>query len=120
MLKKTITYKDFNGKERTEDFYFNISKSELAMMELTTKGGMKQMIERIIADNDGEGIMAFFNDVLRKSYGERSEDGRSFLKSPERASWFFNSAAFDVLFMDLVTKPDLAAEFINAVLPQDL
>ena len=120
MLKKSITYKDFNGKDRTEDFYFNISKSELAMMEMTTKGGMKAKIERIIENNDGDEIMTFFTELLGKSYGERTEDGRSFVKSPDRILWFMNSAAYDTLFMDLVTKPELAAEFINAVLPQDV
>lgn len=119
MLKKTITYKDFNDKERTEDFYFNLSKSELAIMELATKGGMKAKIESIIENNIGEEIMDFFTQILARSYGERSDDGRAFLKSVERSQWFMNSAAFDVLFMDLVTKPDLASEFINAVLPQD-
>lgn len=120
MLKKTITYTDFYGKERTEDLYFNISKSELAMMELTTKGGMKARIENMMEKLDGNEIMTFFTDFLGKSYGERAEDGRAFMKSPERTAWFMNSAAYDTLFMELVTKPDYAAEFVNAVLPQDI
>lgn len=118
MLKKSIKYTDFNGKERTEDFYFNLTRAELATMELSTKGGMKEKIEQIVESNNGEEIITFFLDIIRRAYGERSEDGRVFNKSNELSNLFVNSAAYDVLFMELVTDPRAAADFINAVLPQ--
>lgn len=117
MIKKTISYKDFNGKDRIEDYYFNLTKSEISILEMSTRGGLKAKLERIVDTNDGEEIINFVNEILAKSYGERSEDGRSFDKSAEKSLWFLNSAAYDTLFMELVTTPDLLSEFIKGVIP---
>jgi hypothetical protein len=120
MLKKTITFPDLDGNPVTEDFYFNLTKSELAEMELVTKGGMKAQLEEIIASNDGGRIIAVFRNLLAKSYGKKSDDNRRFIKSPELWEEFSQTNAYDVLFMELVTNATSGAEFVNAIMPADL
>jgi hypothetical protein len=120
MLKKTIKFKDFNDNEVTEDYYFNLTKSEIAEMELSTKGGMKAQLEEIVASEDGAAIIAVFKNLLAKSYGKKSADGRRFAKSPEIWEEFSQSGAYDALFMELVTKADAAAEFVNGLMPAEL
>lgn len=117
MLKKTITYKDYDNNTRTEDFYFNLSKAECMEMELSTTGGMQQMIERIISEKDNEKIVKIFKEIILKSYGQKSPDGKHFYKSPEISSEFAATEAYSELFMELATDADAAAKFIGAVLP---
>jgi len=119
MLKKTITYKDFDGNERTENFWFNLSKAECMEMELSTNGGMQQMIERIVSERDNEKIVKIFKDIILKSYGKKSDDGKHFYKSPEISADFAATEAYSELFMELATDADAAAKFITAVLPVD-
>ena len=83
MLKKTITYTDYNGVERTEDFYFNLSKAEIAEMELEIPGGMTALIERITKTKDTPSLVKMFKDLILRAYGEKSDDGRRFIKSKE-------------------------------------
>jgi hypothetical protein len=83
MLKKTITYTDYNGVERTEDFYFNLNKAEILEMELSTEGGLQQMIEKIIAAQDMPALSKYFKDIILMSYGEKSPDGKRFIKNQE-------------------------------------
>jgi hypothetical protein len=118
MLKKTIKYTDFNGTERTEDFYFNLTQSEVTKMELSTKGGLVEKIQRIIAAQDGQEIMDLFQDIILKSYGIKSADGRTFQKSETISQEFMWTNAFDKLFVELSTNADAAAAFINAIVPQ--
>jgi hypothetical protein len=118
MLKKTIKYTDFNGTERTEDFYFNLTQSEVTKMELSTKGGLVEKIQRIIAAQDGQEIMDLFQDIILKSYGVKSADGRTFQKSEAISQEFMWTNAFDKLFVELSTNADAAAAFINAIVPQ--
>lgn len=118
MLKRTITYKDWNDVERTEDFYFNLTKTEVTEMELSTEGGLVEKIHRIVARQDGTEIMKVFEDVLLRSYGQKSPDGRRFMKSDELSREFSETPAYDVLFMELVTDPEKAAAFINGIVPQ--
>ena len=117
MLKKTITYTDFDGNERTEDFFFNLSKAETLEMELSTSGGMTQMINRIIAAQDAPAIIKVFKDIILKAYGEKSPDGKRFIKSEELSTAFSQTEAYSELFMELASNPDAAAEFVNHLVP---
>lgn len=118
MLKKTITYTDFNGMERSEDFYFNLTKAEIMEMEMSTVGGLSEMIQRIIAAQDTPSIIKIFKDLVLKSYGEKSADGKRFIKTPEITESFSQTEAYSVLFMELATNADAAAAFVNGIIPK--
>lgn len=120
MLKKTITYPGCDGIERTEDFYFNLSKAELMEMELGTTGGMTVMINRIVAAQDIATLVKIFKDLILKAYGEKSADGRRFIKSEELSIAFSQTEAYSKLFMELATDDKAAAEFINGIMPGDV
>lgn len=120
MLKETITYTDYNDIERTEDFYFNLTKSELMTLEATTTGGLVDRLKTMLAAKDGVAIMNFFTFLLHKAYGEKSLDGKQFVKSDDISNAFEQTPAYDQLFMRLVTNADDAAKFVNGVLPPDL
>ena len=120
MLKRTITYKDFNGTERTEDFYFNITKAELLDMEIAQEGGLKDYLERIINAKDGKKIYETMRNFILKAYGEKSPDGKRFIKSPELTEAFTQTEAFSDLILDLTTDADKAAAFVNGIMPSDL
>jgi len=117
MVKKTITYTDFDGVERTEDFYFNLSKAELAEMELSETGGFSAMIDRIVKAEDNKAIITVFKNLLLASYGEKSPDGKRFVKSPELSTAFSQTNAYSELFMELATNTDGAIAFINGLAP---
>ena len=117
MLKKTITYTDYNGVERTEDFYFNLSKAELAEMELSVDGGMSKMIENISKTNDVPSVVKFFKEIILKSYGEKSEDGKRFKKSEELSESFSQTEAYSEMFMEVFTDTESAISFINNIIP---
>lgn len=120
MLKKTITYTDYNGTERTEDFYFNLTKAELMEMELSTSGGLADSIQRIVAAQDAPAIVKIFKDLVLKAYGEKSPDGKRFIKSDEIRDAFAQTEAYSNLFMELATDADAAAKFVNGIVPKDL
>lgn len=117
MLKKTITYTDYNGVERSEDFYFNLTKAELMEMEMETAGGLSEMIQKIINAKDIPAIVAIFKDIVLKAYGEKSPDGKRFIKSEELREEFKQTEAYSELFMELATDADKAAEFMNGIIP---
>ena len=117
MLKKTITYEDYDGNKRTEDFYFNLSKAEVLEMEMGISGGMTQMLNRIIAEQDSEKIIKTFKEIILKAYGEKSPDGKRFIKSEELSTAFSQTEAFSQLFMELATDADAAAKFVNGIIP---
>ena len=123
MLKKTITYTDYNGTERTEDFYFNLNKAEIMEMEMSTSGGLAEMIQRIVAAQDAPAIIKIFKDLVLKAYGVKSPDGKHFLKYDENgrrlADTFAQTEAYSNLFMELAIDDKKAAEFINGVVPAD-
>lgn len=119
MLKKTITYTDYNGTTRTEDFYFNLSKAETMEMELSTTGGMTEMINKIVSTQNMPALIKIFKDVVLKAYGEKSPDGKRFIKSDELATAFSQTEAYSQLFMELATDADAAAKFINGIIPTD-
>lgn len=118
MLKKTITYKTFDGVELTEDFFFNLTKAELMEMEMSTSGGMTGMINKIVAAQDAPAIIKIFKDLLLKSYGEKSPDGKRFIKSPELSEAFSQTEAYSILFMELATDADAASAFIKGIVPE--
>ena len=118
MLKKSITYTDLNGVERTEDFYFNLSKPEIVKMQSSVQGGLDVRLKGIANVLNGAAILDFFEDLIRKSYGIKSEDGRRFMKSEEISRDFMETPAYEVLFEELVTNDKAAAEFVNAVIPK--
>ena len=120
MLKKTITYTDFNGTSRTEDFYFNLTKAEIAEMEMSTSGGLAEMIQNIVKQQDTPSIIKIFKDLLLKAYGIKSPDGRRFEKSDEIRKEFESTEAYSELFMELATDANAAAEFVNGIMPSDM
>lgn len=118
MLKKSITYKDFNEIERTEVFRFHLSEAEIIEMEMEQDGGLEAHINRIVAGLDGAAIIKFFKKFIRLSYGEISEDGRHFMKSEEISDAFICSAAYPVLFAEFMEGGDAATNFVNGLLPK--
>ena len=117
MLKKTITYVDYNGTERKEDFYFNLSKAEIMEMEMGTPGGMVEMINKIVAAQDAPAIIDMFKKMILKAYGEKSADGKRFIKSKELSEAFSQTEAYSQLFMELATDADAASKFVNGIVP---
>lgn len=120
MLKKTITYTDYNGVEKTEDFYFNLTKAELMKMELMTAGGLTETITRIVNAKDAPAIIAIFEDLILKAYGVKSPDGKRFEKSQALRDEFAQTEAYSILFMELATDADAAAKFVNGIVPADM
>ena len=122
MLKKTITYKDYNDVERTEDFYFNLNKAELMEMEMSTTGGLAEMIQTIVQTQDAPAIIKVFKDLVLKAYGEKSADGKRFMKVNDAGSRlsvaFSQTEAYSQLFMELATDADKASEFVNGIVPK--
>lgn len=120
MIKENVTYTDFNGNKRDEDLYFHLSKAELTEMELSTEGGFSTMIERIIKTDNVPEIIKVFKDILLKSYGEKSQDGKRFIKSKELSTAFSQTEAYSVLFMKLIMDVEAMTKFINGLIPADL
>lgn len=117
MLTKTINYVDYDGNERSEKFYFNLTEAELVEMEVSATGGLTRYIEKILEGKDGAKIMGVFKELLFKSYGEKSPDGRRFIKSPELSEAFSQTEAYNKLFMELCTDEKAAAAFVNGIIP---
>ena len=120
MLKKTITYEDYNGVERTEDFYFNLSKSEILNWQLGVAGGLTELLTKIINAKDIPDLVEHFQELILKAYGEKSQDGRQFIKSPELSQKFKQCPAYDILYMSFIEDADIAAEFVKGVMPSEL
>ena len=119
MLKKTITYTDYNGNERTEDFYFNLTKAEVMEMELSIAGGMTETIKRIVASQDTAHIVKIFKDLILQAYGVKSLDGKRFIKNEDVRDEFAQTEAYSILFTELATDADAAAKFVNGILPSE-
>ena len=120
MLKETIKYTDYNGVERTEDFWFHLSKAELMEWEMGTTGGLTEMIKRIVDAQDAPAIIKIFKELVLKAYGQKSPDGKRFIKSEELATEFSQTEAYSQLFMELATDADKAAAFVNGIMPSDV
>lgn len=117
MLKKLIKYVDYNGTEREEEFCFNLNETELAEMEVSVSGGVQQMIEKIKQTQDGQKIIDTIKGFIMRAYGERSPDGRQFIKSEELSRTFIQTEAYNVLFLELMTVEGAASTFVNACVP---
>jgi hypothetical protein len=117
MLKKSITYTDYNGTERTENFYFNLSKAEIMEMEMSTAGGLAERIQRIVETQDAPEIIKIFKELILKAYGEKSGDGKRFIKNPELTEAFSQTEAYSNLFMELATDAEAASQFVNGIVP---
>ena len=120
MLKKEITYENFDGEEVTDTFYFNVSKPEIIELEVEIEGGFGRMMERIVEANNTKLLVQEFKRIILLAYGVKSEDGKRFIKSDELREEFSQTAAYSELFMQLALDADAAAEFIKAILPRDL
>lgn len=118
MLKKTITYTDYNGVERTEDFYFNLTKAEVTEMQFGIDGGLEAQLKRIVETKNQPAIIREFKSLVLKAYGEKSPDGRQFMKSPEIAHRFECTEAYSIIFMELASDANKAAEFVNGIIPK--
>lgn len=123
MFKKSITYTDYDGNERTDEFLFNLNKAELMEMNFSSTGGLENLLKRIVATEDSKQMIELFKDIILRSYGERSDDGKRFVKvvdGHKLADDFAQTAAFPELFMELATNDAAATEFVNGIIPQDL
>lgn len=120
MIKKTISYTDYDGNQRTEDFYFNLSKPELIEMQTSEVGGLEKKIEKISKEQDIKKIIELMKDIIQRSYGVKSDDGKRFIKNQEILDDFMQSEAYSELFMELATDADAASAFINGILPAGL
>lgn len=118
MLAKTITYTDYEGEERTETFYFNITKAELTKLQFKYPGGYSNRLERILAAKDAVALMKEFEDLIDLSYGSKSDDGRRFIKSEELTEAFKQTEAYSELFTQLLTDPEAASAFVNGIMPK--
>lgn len=120
MIKKTVTYTDYNGVERKEDFYFNLTKAEVMKLQLGTVGGLSAMLRKIIDTNDVPTLMNIFEDMVLKAYGVKSDDGRRFIKNDEVRAAFAETEAYSQIYMELAFDAKAAAEFVNGIIPADV
>lgn len=120
MYVKKIPYTNYNGEKRERKFYFNLNKAELLDMELTTKGGYQNFIERIIETRDQEELIRLFRELIQKSYGVKSDDGEMFIKNEQVLNEFIQTEAYSELYVELATNADSAAEFVNGIMPPAL
>lgn len=120
MLKKTIKYVDYNGETREEDFYFNLSRAEVTEMELSKEGGMSEYIKKISATQNGPELIKLFKEIIMKSYGEKSLDGKRFIKNKELTEAFIQTEAYSELFVELASNADEAVKFINGIMPKNM
>ena len=117
MLKKTINYTDYNGNERTEDFYFNLTEAEILEMEMSQTGGLAESIQRIVQAQDIPAIIKVFKDLVLRAYGVKSPDGKRFIKNDSLREDFEQTEAYSKLFMELYKNPYKASELINKIVP---
>lgn len=120
MLKKTITFRDYNGVEHTNDFYFHLSRAEILEMEVSKDEGLQEYLQRIVQEKDNRKILAVFKSIILKAYGVKSPDGKLFIKSQEVKDAFEQSEAYVELFMELCLNESSAVNFVNGILPENL
>lgn len=120
MYKKTITYTDYNGDQKTEDFYFNVTKAELMEMEMEKDGGMAEYLTTLVESTNPKEIIAVIKDLIRRSIGKKSEDGRRFIKNQEIVDDFMQTEAYSELFMEFASDAEEAARFVNGIVPNEV
>ena len=117
MYKKTIKYVDYNGLNREEDFYFNLNKAEIAEMNMRASGNLVETYQKIVNAKDYNALVDIFKDLIRKSYGVKSEDGKHFIKNEQVFLDFAQTEAYSELFVELASDAEAAAEFFNGIIP---
>ena len=120
VLKKTIRYTDFDGTSREEDLYFNLSEAELLEMAIHHDRGVEGVaayFKELGESKDPKLIIPAVKNMLLLAYGERSEDGRHFRKSPEITDDFVSSAAYQEMFMQMMSDRDTIMGFFKGALP---
>lgn len=120
MLKKTITYENYDGEKCTEDFYFNLNRSELIELDAELDGGVVGVLKRVINNKDTKELISFLKVLILRSYGEKTLNGKRFVKTPEMTEAFHQSPAYDELFMNILSDTDSQTTFINGILPQSI
>ena len=120
MFKKVVTYTDYNDVQRTETFFFNLTKAEVLEMELGTVGGLSAMIQGVIDAKDTPALIKIFKELVLKAYGEKSADGKRFVKSPELSEAFSQTEAYSEIFMELATNDEAASAFVKGITPKGL
>lgn len=120
MTSKTVTYKDWNGKDRTETFYFHFSQAELMEMEISHEGGFSERVKKIADANNLPDMLKIWKNFVLDAYGVKSDDGRRFMKSEEIRQSFVECPAYSIIFMELATNTEAASNFINTVVPADM
>lgn len=120
MLAKTIEYTDYNGVDRKETFYFNLNETELTSMDLDNNGDLAGLLQRIIDAKDTAKIVECFKEIIHKSYGVKSEDGRRFIKNQQVLDEFIQTEAYNKLFMELATDDKAGAAFVNGIIPKSI
>lgn len=120
MIVKKISYEDFDGNQRVEEHRFHLSKHELALMEMTTEGGLEHRMRRMVQEKNPKELAKIFVGIIEQSYGIKSDDGKRFEKSPEAYKEFMSTGAYDALFMEMATDEDALITFINGILPKDM
>lgn len=120
MLKREITYEDFNGDTVTDTVYFNLTRTEIVELQLTYDGGLEETIKKIIRSEDLQALIAEFKHIVLLSFGEKSADGKRFVKNDDIREAFSQTAAYDALFMELATNENAAADFIKGIIPADM
>lgn len=120
MFKKTINYEDFNGQQIKEEFYFNLTKAEIMEMQLEKTGGLTEYIQRIVDSKDVPQLVKLFKELILKSYGVKSDDGKRFIKTKEVVEAFTQTNAYSEFYMELATNADAASAFVNGIIPADL
>lgn len=118
MFKKTLTYETFDGETITEDFYFNLTEAELTDMQYSTAGGLQNILEKIVNTKDQPKMIQYMKDILKKTYGVKSDDGKRFIKTPEVVEQFTQTQAYSDYFMTLALDADEATAFIKGILPK--
>ena len=118
MYRYHFVYEDYNGVKREEDHYFDLSEPEIMRLNYSSAGGLAEAVERISQEQDGGRIIELFERIIQMSYGEKSEDGKLFVKSEEAKQRFIYSPMYPMLYMKLGTDAEFAAEFINAIVPK--
>ena len=134
MIKETVTYTDFNGEEKTEDLYFNLSRAELLRYNLSQEGGFEGALKRILGLSDTDSVSENNQEIVNNmdadkltqlfdwvewfigiSYGIKTDDGR-FVKSEKIKEEFLSSEAYSELLMKLATDPSKANEFSRGII----
>lgn len=121
MRKETIKYSDFDGTNREEIFYFNLTRAECVALHMQTTGGLPAVLEKIVKANDIGTIYATFEDLLGRSYGVKSDDGRRLMKGKDGELFlaFKETNAYDELMCKLISIPGYSADFFSEVIPAE-